>query len=269
MKIGVCIKRVPGSDSRITIKDGALGPDLSDVSWEVNPYDSFALEAALQLQEAGTATDVVVFTVCGAEGDAKIRDALAVGKKGKSGASKAVRLDDPAFGGSDALGIARVLAAAMKKEGVELVIAGKQSIDGDSAQVPVMMAEMLGWPSVAEVTGLEIEGSAVKAWRSAGGGTREVVALSTPCVITVDKGLNTPRYPTLPGIMMAKRKPIEVLDAAALGLDVSTVGESGSLVSVAQWSPPPARPQGRILEGEATAVVSELITLLRDEAKVL
>jgi electron transfer flavoprotein beta subunit len=269
MKVGVCIKRVPGSDSRIQIGDAASGPVLNDVSWEVNPYDSFAIEAALQLQEAGIASDVVVFTVCGAEGDAKIRDALAMGKKGKSGASKAVRLDDPAFAGSDALGIARILAAAMKKEGIDVVLAGKQAIDGDSSQVPAMMAEVLGWPSVCEVTDLEVAPGSVKAWRQAGGGKREVVELPTPCVITVDKGLNTPRYPTLPGIMMAKRKPIEVLDSAAIGLDAGTVGQSASKVSLSDWSPPPARPAGRILEGEVPEVVAELITLLRDEAKVL
>jgi len=269
MKVGVCIKRVPGSDSRINVGDDAQGPDLADVGWEVNPYDSFALEEALQLQESGAASDVVVFTVCGPEGDAKIRDALAIGKRGKCGASKAVRLDDPAFAGSDAIGVARILAAAVKKEGIDMVIAGKQSIDGDSAQVPAMMAEILGWPSVCEVTDLEVDGSAIKAWRAAGSGKREVVALSLPCVITADKGLNTPRYPTLHGIMAAKRKPIEVVDAGALGLDTSTVGASAALVTVAKWSPPPARPQGRILEGDASAVVAELITLLRDEAKVL
>ena len=269
MKVGVCIKRVPGTDSRITIPDPASGPALGDVSWEVNPYDSFAIEAALQLQEAGTASDVVVFTVCGADGDAKIRDALAMGKKGQSGASKAVRLDDAAFEGSDALGIARILAAAVKKEGVDIVLAGKQAIDGDSSQVPAMMAEVLGWPSVCEVTDLEVSASGVKAWRQAGGGKREVVELPTPCVVTADKGLNTPRYPTLPGIMMAKRKPIEVLDAAALGVDPATVGGAASSVTLTNWSPPAARPPGRILEGETDAVVTELITLLRDEAKVL
>ena len=97
----------------------------------------------------------------------------------------------------------------------------------------------------------------------------EVVELPTPCVVTADKGLNTPRYPTLPGIMMAKRKPIEVLDAAALGVDPATVGGAASSVTLTNWSPPAARPPGRILEGETDAVVTELITLLRDEAKVL
>ncbi len=269
MKVGVCIKRVPGSDSRIEISDAASGPDLSGVSWEVNPYDSFAVEAAIQLQEAGIATDVVVFSVCGSDGDAKIRDALAMGKKGQSGASKAVRLDDPAFEGSDALGIARILAAAMKKEGVDIVLAGKQAIDGDSSQVPAMMAEVMGWPSVCQVTKLEVTAGGVKAWRESGGGKREIVELPSNCVVTCDKGLNTPRYPTLPGIMMAKRKPIEVIDAAGLGIDPATVGSAASVVSESSWGAPPSRPAGRMLEGESSEVVSQLITLLRDEAKVL
>ena len=149
------------------------------------------------------------------------------------------------------------------------MLAGRQSIDGDSSQVPAMMAEILGWPSVCEVTDLEVSPGKVKAWRQVGGGKREVVELPTPCVITTDKGLNTPRYPTLPGIMMAKRKPIEVLDAAALGLDPGSVGAAAAHVSIGNWSPPPERPPGRMLEGDTASVVSELITLLRDEAKVL
>jgi electron transfer flavoprotein beta subunit len=269
MKIGVCIKRVPGTETRVQINDPSAGPDLSGVTWEVNPYDSFAIEAALQLQESGVATDVVVFTVDSAEGDAKIRDALAMGKKGVCGASKAVRLDDPGFAGSDALGIARILAAAIKKEEIDIVFTGKQAIDGDSSQVPAMLAEVLGWASACEVTKLELTPGAAKAWRQSGGGKREVVELPTPCVITCDKGLNTPRYPTLPGIMMAKRKPIEVLDASGLGLDTSLVGAGASFVSESNWGLPAARPAGRILEGENADIAAQLITLLRDEAKVL
>jgi electron transfer flavoprotein beta subunit len=269
MKVGVCIKRVPGTETRIQIGDPSSGPDLSSVTWEVNPYDSFAIEAALQLQEAGIASDVVVFTVDSPAGDAKIRDALAMGKKGVCGASKAVRLDDPSFHGSDALGVARILAAAVKKEGVDLVLAGKQAIDGDSSQVPAMMAEVLGWPTACEVTRLEVSPGSARAWRQSGGGRREIVEMPTPCVITCDKGLNTPRYPTLPGIMMAKRKPIEVLDAAGLGVDSGNVGAAASAVSESNWGLPAARPAGRILEGESADVAAQLVTLLRDEAKVL
>ena len=125
-----------------------------------------------------------------------------------------------------------------------MVLAGKQAIDGDSSQVPAMLAEVLGWPSVCQVTQLKLH-PVRKAWRQAGGGKREIVELPTPCVVTCDKGLNTPRYPTLPGIMMAKRKPIEVLDAAALGLDPSTVGAAASVVSQVGWgAPPAAQPDG-------------------------
>ena len=146
MKIGVCIKRVPATDTRIKINDPSVGVDLSDVTWKVNPYDEFAIEQALLFREAGVADDVVLLTVGGPEADSQVREGLARGKRGQD-ASKAVRMDDASFTGSDALGIARILAAAIQKEGIGLVLTGKQAVDGDSAQVPSMLAELLGWLS--------------------------------------------------------------------------------------------------------------------------
>jgi len=267
MKIGVCIKRVPATDTRIKINDPSVGVDLSDVTWKVNPYDEFAIEQALQFREAGVASDVALLTVDGPAADSQIREGLARGKRGQD-ASKAVRMDDPTFAGSDALGVARILAAAVQKEGIGLVLMGKQAVDGDSAQVPAMLAELLGWPQVLEVEQLEVNGETIKAWRPAGGGKREIVEVPMPAVISCDKALNTVRYPTLPGIMMAKKKPIEVLGAADLGLS-GPVGAAGALVSESNWSLPPARPAGRILEGESPVVVKELVRLLREEAKVI
>ena len=267
MKIGVCIKRVPATDTRIKISDPSSGVDLSDVTWKVNPYDEFAIEQALQYREAGVASEVVLLTVDGAAADAQIREGLARGKRGKD-AGKAIRLDDPSFEGSDALGIARILAAAAKKEGLGLILMGKQAVDGDSALVPAMLAELLGWPQVLEVDQIEVSGDTIKAWRPAGGGKREIVEVSAPAVISCDKGLNAVRYPTLPGIMMAKKKPIEVLGAAELGIS-DGVGSAGAVVSESNWSLPPARPAGRVLEGDTTAVVKELVQLLREEAKVI
>lgn len=185
------------------------------------------------------------------------------------GADGAVRLDDPAFAGSDSLGIARILAAAAKKEGIGMLLAGKQAIDDDNSQVPAMVAELLGWPQVTVIDKLEISGDGFKAWRQSGGGVRDVVAGSLPAVFSADKGMNTPRYAKLRGIMMAKRKKIPVYDAAALGLDASTVGSAGAKVVQTGWGEPPARPPGRILSGEVPSMVKELVTLLRDEAKVL
>jgi electron transfer flavoprotein beta subunit len=145
---------------------------------------------------------------------------------------------------------------------------GKQAVDGDSAQVPAMLAELLGWPQVLEVEKIELTGETIKAWRPAGGGKREIVEVPLPAVISCDKALNKVRYPTLPGIMMAKKKPIEVLGASDLGLSVA-VGSAGALVSESSWSLPPARPEGRILEGDIPVVVKELVRLLREEAKVI
>jgi electron transfer flavoprotein beta subunit len=267
MKIGVCIKRVPATDTRIKISDPSTGVDLSDVTWKVNPYDEFAMEQALLFREAGAASELILLTVDGPAADPQLREGLARGKRGQD-AGKAIRMDDPSFEGSDALGVARILAAAVQKEGLGLVLMGKQAVDGDSAQVPAMLAELLGWPQVLEVEKIELTGETIKAWRPAGGGKREIVEVPLPAVISCDKALNKVRYPTLPGIMMAKKKPIEVLGASDLGLSVA-VGSAGALVSESSWSLPPARPEGRILEGDIPVVVKELVRLLREEAKVI
>ena len=150
MKIGVLLKQVPASDTRVRIDNPATGISTADVKWEINAYDEFALEEGLKLRDAGKATEVIVFTVAGADAEQRIRDALA------RGADRAVRLDDPAFAGSDSLGVARLLASAASAEGVELILAGKQAIDDDNGQVPAMVAEILGWAQALVVDKLQI-----------------------------------------------------------------------------------------------------------------
>lgn len=263
MKIGVCVKQVPATDTRIRVNADATAILTDDVKFEINPYDEYALEAGLQLKQAGKATEVVVFTLGGADSEQRIRDALA------RGADRAVRVDDPALAGSDALGVARALAAAMSAEGIGLVFAGRQAIDGDSSAVPAMLAELLGWSQVSWVDKFSVEGGGFQAQRAAGGGVREVVTGSLPAVVTCDKGLNTPRSSTLPGIMAAKKKVIAVKSLADLGVDASTVGAGAALVSYSGMGLPPARPAGRILTGDAASVAAELVQLLRNEAKVI
>lgn len=264
MKVGVLLKQVPASDTRIRINSTATGIETGDVKWEINPYDEFALEAALQLKDAGKATGVVILTLGGADAAARITDALA------RGANEAVRLDDAAFAGSDGLGKARILAAAAKKAGVGLLLAGKQAIDSDSAQVPAMVAELLGWPQVNVVTKLVVEGDTVTAERNAGGGNIEVVQCKLPAVITADKGLNTPRFAKLPGIMAAKKIQIQVWGCAELGLGAGEVGAAGALVVEDSFTLPPPRSAGRIIDGPTPeAKAKELVRLLREEAKVI
>jgi electron transfer flavoprotein beta subunit len=206
---------------------------------------------------------VITFTVAGADAEARIRDGLA------RGADRAVRIDDPALAGSDSLGIARVLAAALRAEGVGLVLAGRQAVDGDSSTVPAMIAELMGTAQVSWVDKFDVEGSSFTAQRAAGGGMREVVTGNLPAVVSCDKGLNTPRYATLPGILKAKSKKIDVKDVAGLGLAADSVGAGAALVTFSNMGPPPERPAGRILSGDNAAAVAELVRLLRNEAKVI
>lgn len=263
MKVGVCLKQVPATDTRIRINAEATAILTDDVKFEINPYDEFALEEGLRLKQAGKATEVITFTLAGADADARIRDGLA------RGADRAVRIDDPGLAGSDSLGIAKALAAALKAEGVGLVLCGRQAVDGDSGVVPAMVAELLGAAQVSWVDKLTIEGDGFTAQRAAGGGVREIVAGKLPAVVSCDKGLNEPRYATLPGIMKAKTKPIAVKKLADLGLSGGDVGGGAALVTHTAMGQPPARPAGRMISGDAASAVSELVRLLRDEAKVI
>ncbi len=263
MKIGVCLKQVPATDSAIKINADATGIVTDDVKWIVNPYDEFALEAALQLKEAGQASEVVVLSMGAADSEARIKDGLA------RGAGSAVRLHDDAFAGSDSLGIARVIAAACKKAEIGLLLCGRQAIDTDNWQVPAMVAELLGWGQVSAISTLALEGETVTATRAAGSGSSHLVQTRVPAVLTCDKGLNTPRFATLKGIMMAKRKKIACWGAADLGLD-GGVGAAGAHVTVSGYAPPAARPAGRVIDGDSPAAkAQELVRLLREEAKVI
>jgi electron transfer flavoprotein beta subunit len=263
MKVGVCVKQVPATDTRIRVNPAANGILVDDVKWEISPYDEFALEEGLRLKQGGKATEVILFSMGGADCEPRIRDGLA------RGADRAVRLDDPAFAGSDALGKATALAAALKGEGVGLVLCGRQAIDGDAGAVPAMIAELLGWPQATQVDKLVVDGGSFTAHRAAGGGLREVIKGALPAVVTCDKGLNEPRYATLPGIMAAKKKPIAVKSAADLGLQPGSVGADAALVVEDAMGLPAARPAGRVLQGDVAAVSAELVRLLREEAKVI
>lgn len=258
MKIAVCLKQVPATDTRIRVNADGTGILTDDVKYETNPYDEYATEEAAKLKEAKKATEVIVFTLGDASNDARVRDALA------RGADRAVRVDDPALVGADAVGKARALAAAIAAEGCGLVLAGRQAIDTDQGAVPSMIAEVLGWRQASWIDKLVVEGDTFTAHRAAGGGAREVVSGPLPAVLTCDKGLNNPRFASLPGIMAAKKKPIVVKKLADLGVTLDA-----PLLVQDNMGPPPARPAGRILKGDNAQVVAELVRLLREEAKVI
>lgn len=263
MKIGVLMKQVPDSETKIKVKADGSGIETADIKYIMNPYDEFAVEEALKLQ-AKHKGEVVVFTVGGKKAEDAMRNAMAMG------ADRGVRIEEEGIEGTDSLGVARLLAAAVKSEGIEILFTGKQAIDDDASAVPQIVAELLDWPQVTVVDSFDAadEHSATVS-RRIGGGAKEVLKVHFPAVITADKGLNSPRYASLPGIMKAKKKPLTVKTPAELGVPASELGASGAKVKISRYSLPPARAAGKVLKGDLQANVAELVRLLHNEAKVI
>ena len=250
MKIAVCIKRVPDSETRVRIGADGASLDEAGVKFVLNPYDEFAVEEALKLREAAGTGEVVAVALGTDAAQETIRTALAMG------ADRGVLLKT-ASSVVDPVAAAQALASELRDGGYDLILTGKVAIDDASAAVGTALAEFLGLPSVSAVAHLTVAGGKATAEREIEGGT-EVVELPLPAVVTCDKGLNEPRYPALKGIMMAKKKPLEIRDAVvpASGLPLTAM------------TLPPERLAGRIV-GEGPGAVPALIEALRTEAKVL
>jgi electron transfer flavoprotein beta subunit len=257
MKIVVCIKHVPDTEAKIKIAADGKSPDLSGVKMIVSPFDEYALEEALLLKEAGAAIEVVVLSAGGDEVQPSLRQALAMG------ADRAIHVHDPGFAASDPLDRAAALAAAIRGEEPGLVFAGKTGVGNDDGQVGPMLGELLDWPHAGNATRIAIEGGRFTAWRGIEGAV-EVLEGTLPAVVAWDKGEHEPRYPSLKGIMSAKKKPLSVQAAAELG-----VTPGAARVVVGSMELPPPRPAGRILKGEPAETARELARLLREEAKVI
>lgn len=250
MKIAVCVKRVPDSEARIKIGADKTSIDESGVKFVLNPYDEYAVEEALKLKETAGTGEVVIVSVGSEAAQETIRTALAMG------ADRGVLLKADTVG-LDPLPVARALTAELKDGGYDLVLFGKVASDDSSHAVGVIVAELLGLPCASAATKLEITDGKGRAEREIEGGV-EVVEFALPAVVTADKGLNEPRYPALRGIMMAKKKPLEVKDAA---LDAGGV-------EIVRLTLPAERKEGRIV-GEGADAVPALVDALRNEAKVL
>jgi electron transfer flavoprotein beta subunit len=259
----VCLKQVPDTETRIRIADGGTDIVRDGVNYQVSPYDEFAIEEGLRLREkhGGQVTLVTL-------GPQKAEDALRFGLS--MGADRAIHVKDPALLGADPLGSGTILAAAIAPEKPDLVLAGRLAIDDYQEQAGAIIGERLGLPSVTLVTKLEVaaDGARATVTREVEGG-REVLEVALPAVLTCQKGLNEPRYPSLPNIMKAKKKPIEAKDAAALGLDPSRVGAAGARVQVLALATPAARQAGKRVDGDPATAAAALVKLLREEAKVI
>lgn len=249
MNITVCVKRVPDTATRIRIAPEGRGLVEDGVKYVLGPYDEFAIEAALQLVEAAGRGQVTLLSYGAEATQESLRSGLALG------AHRAVLLTGAPD--MDGWATARVLASEMADGEAGLVLFGVKAVDDDQQQVGPMVAELLGRPCATSVTAMDVEGSVVTCRRAVEGG-QEVVEMDLPAVATITKGRYEPRYASLRGIMMAKRKPLVRKPAP----------EVESRLALEGLAYPPERPEGRIV-GEGTAAVSELVRLLREEAKVL
>src|SRR5947209_19338654 len=250
MKIAVCIKRVPDSETRVKIAADGKSLDEAGVKFVLNPYDEFAVEEALRRKEQAGAGEVAVFCLGPAAAQETIRTALAMG------ADRGVLLSVDKIP-ADPLESAKVLAAELKSSSWDLILFGRMAIDDYTTQVGTLVAELLDLPCVSAVSHLDIEGTKGVAEREIEGGI-EVVDFPLPAVLTTDKGLNEPRYPALKGIRAAKTKR----------LDIKPVQPCAGTPEIVALMPPPERKEGKIV-GEGAGAVGELVRLLREEAKVL
>ena len=260
MDIIVLLKQVPSTESMIEIADDGVSIKSDNIKWVINPYDEFAVEEALRIREAHGGS-VTIVSAGKDKATEAIRTALAMG------ADKGVLINDPAMENCDGLGTAKVLAQAVKEMPHDLVIAGQRAVDDDNYLVGAAVADTLGLPLISMVFQEEITDKQITCHKTVDGGS-VVVEAALPVLLTTQKGLNEPRYASLPGIMKAKKKPLDTKTLADLGMDPAEVGDPKT--RVVGLKTPPERTAGRMIEGETAAEKAKaLVKALHEESKVI
>lgn len=262
MNIFVCIKQVPDTETKVIPNAGNTFIETSSIKWIMNPYDEFAVEQALLIKTSKPEANVTVVRVGGLKDTEALRTAMAMG------ADDAIFVE--ASDNLDSYMTAKAIKGAIEKSGkkADLILTGKQAIDDDCLQVPQLLAQMLSLPSVSVVVGFELIGSELTLKREIEGGAIEVYKVQTPCLVACNKGLNTPRYASLPGIMKAKKKPLTSLKLADVG-----VSDSDARIKYSSFQLPPEKPPGKKMDAMDSAkqpeIVKQVVQLLRNEAKVI
>jgi electron transfer flavoprotein beta subunit len=249
MKVITAVKRVVDYNVKVRVKSDQSGVDIGNVKMSMNPFDEIATEAATRLKETGQATEVVAVSCGVAQSQETLRTALAIGADRGILVETDVELQP--------LAVAKLLKAVIDKEQPQLVILGKQAIDGDAGQTGQLLAALLDWPQATFASHIDISGDTATVTREVDGGL-EVLSLRLPAIVTTDLRLNEPRYVTLPNIMKAKKKPIETVKPADLGVDPAPRLKTLKVVE------PPARQAGAIVPD-----VAALVEKLKSEAKVI
>lgn len=257
MNIYVLLKRTFDTEEKINLLNGEINEGGAE--FIINPYDEYAVEEAIQVRDAQGGEVTVVSVGC-EEAEKQLRTALAMG------ADKAVLINsEDDVDNSDQYTTAKIIAEYLKDKQADLIIAGNVAIDSGSGQVGPRVAEMLGIPAITTITALQMDGRNVTVVRDVEGDS-ETIEVSLPLLVTAQQGLNEPRYPSLPGIMKAKKKPLEELELDDLQLDEEDIEAKTKTIEIFL---PPKKEAGKVLSGEINEQVSELVQLLRNEAKVI
>ena len=256
MNILVCLKQTFDTEERIVLEDGQISED--GVEFVINPYDEYAVEEAIKLKEEHGG-EVTVITVGPERAEQALRTAMAMG------ADKGIIVDSEDLEDADEYTIAKILAEVIKEQEYDIILCGYMAVDDGSAQVGPRLAELLGIPHISTITKLTIDGENVEVEKDVEGDV-EIIQSKLPILLTAQQGLNEPRYPSLPGIMKAKKKPLERLDLDDLDLDEEDIEAKTETLEIFL---PPKKEGGKILEGELSDQVKELVQLLRNEAKVI
>jgi electron transfer flavoprotein beta subunit len=256
VNIYVCVKQVPDTEAILQVKDGTrINED--NIKWIISPYDEYAVEEALKLKEKIAGSTVTVITLGPNRAESALRSGLAMGADNATHIEATELLDHKT--------IARALANAIKQDpNFGAIFTGKQAIDDDSYLIPLYLAEFLGIPAATNVVAFSFDGGKITVEREIDEGAREKIEMQIPCVTAAAKGLNTPRYASLMGIMKSKKIPIKKLTLADAGVsEIKTKTRTEKLFT------PPEKPQGQIVTGEPEEAVKKLVKLLKEEAKVL
>ncbi|MFP5212625.1 MAG: electron transfer flavoprotein subunit beta/FixA family protein [Acidobacteriota bacterium] len=265
MNIAVLLKQTPDTESVIRIAGDGKSIATDGLKWIINPYDEFAVEAALRLKEKHGGT-VTIVSYGPARVVESIRTALAMG------ADKGVLIDDPALEGSDTLTIQKAVVAAMNEITPDIILCGSRAVDYDEAQRGPMLAEKLGWPHLALAVSIESDGGSVKIERPIEGG-KVTLEAKLPALVTLggSHAVWNPRYASLPGIMKAKKKPLATKKLADLGLDASEFGPQKAKIAITSVEMPPQRAAGRVIDDglDTEGKARELVRVLHAEAKVI
>jgi electron transfer flavoprotein beta subunit len=256
MKILVCLKQVPHQDARLDVNPDGTWIQEANIKFEINSYDTYALEEALKTRDASSG-EVVVVSIGPDRVTQALRTALGMG------ADRAIHVKDAEADGSDPLGVAKILAAVAGQESPDLIFMGLMSDDGNFAAVAPMLAELVGIPHTTAAVAIEAGDGALTVEREIEGGAREVVELKTPCLIAVQSGINQVRYASLKGIMAAKKKPLDVKSVADLGLS-GQVGAGAAKIRIEQIAPPKKGDSAEILQGSTDEIVASLVNKIKE-----